>query len=169
MIIMAVLFPDSSNASEVRGLRVAGGSAPTAGEMLWHGAALGAVYEVVFYYSHRLLHAPRFYTRFHKKHHQTFASVAISAHYATPLDFWLVQSGPVILGALLFDTHVATYVSLSSLSSGVFALHGGRDQYGAALTVSVTCVTHPMPAGCGWSGWSGHGTGSIRTRGSTCR
>jgi sterol desaturase/sphingolipid hydroxylase (fatty acid hydroxylase superfamily) len=40
--------------------------------------------EVMFYYSHRLLHTPKWYGKIHKKHHEWPAPIGLVAAYAHP-------------------------------------------------------------------------------------
>lgn len=103
-----------------RGLRLDNGQPPSVATLLLHLVGLVASYEIFFYYGHLLLHHPKLYARFHKKHHQTFASVGISGQYATALDFFMMQAGPVIVGTYVLDCHAATvwlFAIIGSLNS----------------------------------------------------
>jgi len=114
LIILAFASDDG------RGLRLDHGQPPTVTMMLLHLVGLVASYEIFFYYGHLVLHHPNLYARFHKKHHKTFASVGISGQYATPLDFFMMQAGPVIIGTFVLDCHVATvwlFAIIGSLNS----------------------------------------------------
>lgn len=42
--------------------------------------------EFMFYYSHRLMHRPWWYRRFHKQHHEYTAPFALAAIYSTPVE-----------------------------------------------------------------------------------
>ncbi|XP_066271951.1 fatty acid hydroxylase domain-containing protein 2-like isoform X2 [Branchiostoma lanceolatum] len=66
------------------------------------------VEEVMFYYSHRLLHQPFLYKRVHKKHHEWTAPIGIVALYAHPLEHILSNVLPVAAGPVLMGSHVAT-------------------------------------------------------------
>ena len=64
------------------------------GALLWH--------EVLFYTSHRTLHAvPFLYRHVHKKHHEFVGTVAIAAEHAHPLENFLGNAVPTV-GFLLF-------------------------------------------------------------------
>lgn len=42
--------------------------------------------DTLFYWTHRVLHLPMFYTRFHKKHHEYTDNVSIASEYAHPVE-----------------------------------------------------------------------------------
>ncbi|GFT99257.1 fatty acid hydroxylase domain-containing protein 2 [Nephila pilipes] len=64
--------------------------------------------EVFFYYSHRILHHPRLYKRFHKKHHEWKSPVGVSAIYCHPVEHVLSNVFPTFLGSVIFGTHVVS-------------------------------------------------------------
>lgn len=64
--------------------------------------------EVVFYYSHRLLHTRLFYERHHKKHHQWTAPIAVSAQYADEIEHLFSNLAPVMIPVGLFGCNLVT-------------------------------------------------------------
>jgi sterol desaturase/sphingolipid hydroxylase (fatty acid hydroxylase superfamily) len=56
------------------------------------------VREILFYYSHRLIHIPALYKRIHKIHHKFTAPIAPSAEYAHPIEHLVSNVLPIIVG-----------------------------------------------------------------------
>ena len=52
---------------------------PSAGRVAAHMAAFVVLEEVMFYYSHRWLHTPGMYARFHKLHHEFKSPIALAS------------------------------------------------------------------------------------------
>jgi methylsterol monooxygenase len=63
--------------------------------------------DVLFYYSHRLLHHRWFY-RFHKKHHEYTAPIGIASEYSEVIEHFLSNYFPVFSGCKFVKPHVTT-------------------------------------------------------------
>ncbi|EPS27196.1 hypothetical protein PDE_02139 [Penicillium oxalicum 114-2] len=64
--------------------------------------------EIIYYYSHRLLHHPFFYTRFHRQHHRFRVPVAMATLYAHPVEHIVTNILPIAWPARLFNVHIVT-------------------------------------------------------------
>lgn len=80
-------------------------SAPwRATELLFHFPCYIAIIELLFYASHRLLHAPCLFPWVHKMHHAFTAPFAVAAVYAHPLEHLVsnilsISAGPLVMGS----------------------------------------------------------------------
>ena len=61
--------------------------------------------DIGFYFTHRLLHHPIFYTKFHKQHHEYKGTISIAAEYANPVESLLSNVIPSLGGVLFFQGH----------------------------------------------------------------
>lgn len=66
-----------------------------------------AMNDFLFYWSHRMLHLPYFYKRFHKLHHKFIRTYGIAAEYSHPFEAFL--NAVATLGPpLVFGAHMVT-------------------------------------------------------------
>ena len=59
--------------------------------------------EIIFYWSHKILHIPYFYKNIHKIHHEWVYPIALSCIYSHPLEFVFSNLLPTILTMLGFS------------------------------------------------------------------
>ncbi|XP_054720635.1 fatty acid hydroxylase domain-containing protein 2-like [Uloborus diversus] len=64
--------------------------------------------EVLFYYSHRCLHNPLFYRRYHKKHHEWISPIAVGAIYCHPVEHLLSNLLPTFAGSVVIGCHATS-------------------------------------------------------------
>ncbi|XP_054711786.1 fatty acid hydroxylase domain-containing protein 2-like [Uloborus diversus] len=64
--------------------------------------------EVFFYYSHRFLHHPPIYRRYHKKHHEWISPIGVSAIYCHPVEHVLSNVLPTFAGSVVAGCHVSS-------------------------------------------------------------
>ncbi|CAG8065035.1 unnamed protein product [Penicillium salamii] len=84
--------------------------------------------EILFYYSHRLLHIPYLYVRIHKKHHRFTAPIGLAAQFAHPIEQIFANALPISLPPQLLHSHVLTFwLFLSYELFNTVTVHSGYD------------------------------------------
>ncbi|XP_023569030.1 fatty acid hydroxylase domain-containing protein 2 isoform X1 [Octodon degus] len=89
---------------------------PTFHWFLLELAIFTLIEEVLFYYSHRLLHHPTFYKRIHKKHHEWTAPIGVISLYAHPVEHVASNMLPAAVGPLLMGAHLSSITVWFSLA-----------------------------------------------------
>jgi sterol desaturase/sphingolipid hydroxylase (fatty acid hydroxylase superfamily) len=80
---------------------------PSMLEVVTHFAVFAICNEIFFYYTHRLMHTPLLYARFHKMHHEWKSPIAISSVYCTATDHIFSNILPLCIGPTLMCPHLA--------------------------------------------------------------
>ncbi|XP_030378254.1 fatty acid hydroxylase domain-containing protein 2 [Scaptodrosophila lebanonensis] len=80
---------------------------PTFGRALFDFACFVVLEEIMFYYSHRLLHHKAIYKYVHKKHHEWTSPVAAMTLYAHPVEHIVANLIPVGFSLALLRSHIA--------------------------------------------------------------
>lgn len=88
-----------------RGMSMKAADLPTPLEALAHFAIYQVVEETMFYYSHRLLHTPRFYY-LHKQHHEWTSPISITATYCSVVEHLMSNLLPVMAGPFICGSHM---------------------------------------------------------------
>ncbi|XP_043453539.1 fatty acid hydroxylase domain-containing protein 2 [Prionailurus viverrinus] len=89
---------------------------PTFHWFLLELAIFTLINEVLFYYSHRLLHHPTLYKKIHKKHHEWTAPIGVISFYTHPIEHVASNMLPVVLGPILMGSHLSSIAVWFSLA-----------------------------------------------------
>ena len=66
---------------------------------------------IIFYASHRLLHHPLFYARFHKQHHEYKGPISFMTEYAHPVETVFANLLSALLAPLLLSVHPSILIA----------------------------------------------------------
>lgn len=81
---------------------------PPLREVVVHFVAFILMEEVMFFYSHKILHLPALYSRFHKIHHEFKQPIALAAGYAHPVEVLIGNTLPLYMQPVIMGAHLST-------------------------------------------------------------
>ncbi|KAH0492927.1 hypothetical protein TgHK011_007853 [Trichoderma gracile] len=106
---------------------------PTLKEFSIHISISILLRELLFYTSHRILHHPPLYRRFHKTHHRFTAPVAFASQYAHPVEHLGANVLPILLPPMILGAHILTmWAFLAVQLVETATVHSGYDFFGGA-------------------------------------
>ncbi|XP_054158970.1 fatty acid hydroxylase domain-containing protein 2-like [Oppia nitens] len=106
IVVMVPLFYLMAHASEWRQFPT--GQLPSLARIVADFIVFIVVDEIVFYYTHRIVHYGPLYRLIHKRHHLWQAPVAISSFYCHPVEHVICNIMPVFIGIFLMQSHILT-------------------------------------------------------------
>ena len=84
------------------------------------------IQEIIFYYTHRMLHHRWFYKHFHKQHHEWTAPISITAMYSHPVEQIISNFLPTSIPLLLMKSYLSTtWVYLIIKAASTLIDHSG--------------------------------------------
>jgi len=82
------------------------GEYPNVKTIIYHFFIYFIIEEILFYYSHRMLHHASIYKYIHKKHHYWKTPISITAIYCHPIEHIISNLLPIFIGPFIMESHV---------------------------------------------------------------
>ncbi|KAI4723334.1 sterol desaturase [Aureobasidium sp. EXF-10727] len=136
VVVVNQLFMAVAKMLELSGLHLVGRSSfyrfdhatPTVSEIARDLIICVFLCEIIFYYSHRLLHVKLFYQRIHNRHHQFKAPIALAAQYAHPIEYLVSTILPFWLPPQILGCHILTcFLFWTAATLETVIAHSGYD------------------------------------------
>ncbi|KAK1251714.1 hypothetical protein MKX07_007193 [Trichoderma sp. CBMAI-0711] len=130
--ILLLYTSSSSSSSRPPAIRI-DPNFPSSREFSTHILISILLRELLFYTSHRILHHPPLYRRFHKTHHRFTAPVAFASQYAHPVEHIGANVLPILIPPMLLGAHILTmWAFLAMQLVETSTVHSGYDFFGGA-------------------------------------
>jgi fatty acid hydroxylase domain-containing protein 2 len=66
---------------------------------------------LILYWTHRILHHPKFYKKYHKKHHEFKETIGFAVENSHPVEMMTSNLIPTIFGTLILGAHVSVWLA----------------------------------------------------------